>query len=96
MNKKELIKDLEALQTNLMSCSDFRRKYYHQVDNNYLSNMPFLYSNFVHFLDDEDVREKDRWTQVMQKFELAKLIKLLKEDAQIEVLQNISFLDYSD
>lgn len=96
MNKKELIKDLEALQTSSMSCSDFRRKYYDQIENNYLLEIPFLYSNIVHFLDDEDVRERDKWTQEMQKAELEKLIKLLKEDAQLEMLQNISFLDYSD
>lgn len=92
---EEFIKDLEQLYSEKLSCDDFRKKYFETDSPTDLDDIPDLIGNLSHYLDDEDVRQKDEWTRKMQKSEMEKLIRLLKTGATEDELQNISFLGYS-
>lgn len=92
----EFITDLEMLYDEKLSCVDFRDKYFQTDSPSDLDEIPDLIGSLSHYLDDEDIRLKDEWTRSMQKFEMKKLISLLKSGASEEEMQNISFLGYSD
>ena len=88
----EFIRDLEALDREEMSCSSFREKYLSYPEGGNTSMLPSVLGNLHHYVDDEDWRKKDEWQRDMQKAELRRLIKLLKEGAAEAEIQKISFL----
>lgn len=84
-----LVADLEALLSDALSASDFRRKYQSESDSVVLDA---IWENLQHYLEDADSRARDESCRDMQQNELRKLIRMLREHAPVAHLRRISFL----
>ena len=81
--------DLDALLSGTLSVSHFRRKYQVESDSEVLKA---IWDNLQHYLDDGDIRARDKSYREMQDNELRKLIQLVRHGAPFADLRQISFL----
>jgi hypothetical protein len=86
---KKLADDLELLQKGTILPSEFRFR------NPFQSASPLgqaILANVEHYIADFDIRAIDQRYARMQEREMARLIRLLRESAEEELLRKIRFL----